>query len=117
MGGHGREEEGLPLFETKLVKGNVAYKIYAITVFVGICLIWLYRFMHIPRAQEPARWAWIGMFMAELWFGFYWIITQSVRWNVTRRYPFKKTLMSRSSLSLSLSLSLSHAKVKKLMQK
>ncbi|PSR85408.1 Cellulose synthase-like protein [Actinidia chinensis var. chinensis] len=96
MVGHGGgEEECLPLFETKLVKGNVAYKIYAITVFVGICLIWLYRFLHIPRAQEPARWAWIGMFMAELWFGFYWIITQSVRWNVTRRYPFKERLMSR----------------------
>ncbi|GFS45167.1 cellulose synthase like E1 [Actinidia rufa] len=90
MVGHGGgEEECLPLFETKLVKGNVAYKIYAITVFVGICLIWLYRFLHIPRAQEPASWAWIGMFMAELWFGFYWIITQSVRWNVTRRYGDK----------------------------
>ncbi|KAA8527078.1 hypothetical protein F0562_008693 [Nyssa sinensis] len=96
MGKHGAgEDEGLPLFETKVARGRVAYKIFASTVFVGICLIWLYRVTNIPRAEEQGRSAWIGMFMAELWFCFYWIITQSVRWNVIYRCTFKDRLSRR----------------------
>ncbi|GMN59101.1 hypothetical protein TIFTF001_028195 [Ficus carica] len=43
----------------------------------------LYRLMNIPRSvgddhhnhdQTAGRWAWIGMFMAEIGFGLYWII-------------------------------------------
>lgn len=63
---------------------------------MGTCLIWVYRFMNIPKAGEKGRWAWIGMFIAELWFGFYWIITQSVRWNVIHRCTFKDRLINRS---------------------
>ncbi|KAL7186772.1 hypothetical protein ACSBR2_028488 [Camellia fascicularis] len=89
------EEEGLPLFETRVgKKSRVAYRIFGITVFIGICMIWVYRLTHIPTVEQ-GRWAWIGMFMAELWFGFYWIITLSVRLNVTYRYPFKHRLITR----------------------
>ncbi|KAG5546735.1 hypothetical protein RHGRI_018792 [Rhododendron griersonianum] len=98
MGGHvGGEEvhEAQPLFETEVSKGKLAYRVYAVTVLIGICSIWVYRSMNIPTAEEEGRWAWIGMFMAELWFGFYWIITQSVRWNVTHRYTFKDRLINR----------------------
>ncbi|KAI8553034.1 hypothetical protein RHMOL_Rhmol06G0313900 [Rhododendron molle] len=99
MGGHvGGEEahEAQPLFETEVSKGTkLAYRVYAVTVLIGICSIWVYRSMNIPTAEEKGRWAWIGMFMAELWFGFYWIITQSVRWNVTHRYTFKDRLINR----------------------
>ncbi|KAI8024629.1 Serine/threonine-protein phosphatase PP-X isozyme 2 [Camellia lanceoleosa] len=87
-------EEGLPLIETRVgKKSRVAYRIFGITVFIGICMIWVYRLTHIPTAEQ-GRWAWIGMFMAELWFGFYWIITLSVRLNVTYRYPFKHRLIT-----------------------
>lgn len=104
-GGGGHGEEALPLFETKEARFRGAYKLFASTVFVGICFIWVYRVTHIPAgAEEQGRWAWIGMLMAELWFGLYWILTQSVRVNVTYRYPFKDRL---SYIRLALSLSLS----------
>ncbi|KAF7140673.1 hypothetical protein RHSIM_Rhsim06G0231000 [Rhododendron simsii] len=71
MGGHvgGEEAEAQPLFETEVSKGKLAYRVYAVTVLIGICSIWLYRSINIPRAEEHGRWAWIGMFMAELWYG------------------------------------------------
>ncbi|EXB51023.1 Cellulose synthase-like protein E1 [Morus notabilis] len=77
---------------------------------VGICLIWFYRLKNIiPRTtgyhddhdhddHQPAegrRWAWIGMFMAEVGFGLYWVITQSVRWSFIRFYPLKDGLSNR----------------------
>uniref|UniRef100_A0A2N9HRR9 Glycosyltransferase 2-like domain-containing protein n=1 Tax=Fagus sylvatica TaxID=28930 RepID=A0A2N9HRR9_FAGSY len=95
MGKKGGGEEAIPLFETKEARFRGAYKVFASTVFVGICLIWVYRLTHIPRAGEQGRWAWIGMFMVELWFGLYWIITQSCRFKVVYNYPFKERLSYR----------------------
>ncbi|KAK9269765.1 hypothetical protein L1049_001543 [Liquidambar formosana] len=95
MGGDGGREEALSLFETKEARGRVAYKLFSSTIFMGICLIWFYRLINIPRSGEEGRWAWIGLFVAEFWFGLYWIITQSVRWNVVYRYPFKERLLHR----------------------
>ncbi|KAF8409748.1 hypothetical protein HHK36_005827 [Tetracentron sinense] len=95
MSKDGEGDGYLPLFETKVAKGRVAYKLFASTIFAGICLILVYRLSHIPRAGEVGRWAWIGLFCAELWFSFYWIITQSVRWNNTCRYTFKERLSQR----------------------
>uniref|UniRef100_K4A2P3 Uncharacterized protein n=1 Tax=Setaria italica TaxID=4555 RepID=K4A2P3_SETIT len=46
-----------------------------------ICLVLYYRATHVPGAGSGAgRAAWLGMLVAELWFGFYWVITQSVQW-------------------------------------
>lgn len=93
----GGEDETLqPLFVTKQLKGRGAYRLFASTIFVGISFILVYRLKHIGRAEEHGSWAWKGLFMAELWFGFYWIITQSVRWNVIYRVPFKDRLLLRS---------------------
>jgi hypothetical protein len=91
-----------PLFVTKEGNVRVAYRVFAATIMVGICLIWLYRIVqYFPRDGEEGRsWAWIGMFMAELWFGFYWIISQSVRWNVLYSFPFKDRLSQRFTFSL-----------------
>ncbi|KAJ7963605.1 Cellulose synthase [Quillaja saponaria] len=85
----------LPLFETKQAGFRGVYKMFASTIFVGICLIWLYRLTNIPRAGQQGRWAWFAMFMAELCFGLYWICTQSVRWNVVYQHPFKERLSHR----------------------
>lgn len=93
----------LSLFETEARKGGaaIAYKFFASTVFAGIVLIWLYRLIYIPGVGESGRWVWIGMFFSELLFGFYWIITQSVRWNVVHRHPFRDRLPLRcNALSL-----------------
>nr|XP_023881643.1 cellulose synthase-like protein E6 isoform X2 [Quercus suber]POF22855.1 cellulose synthase-like protein e6 [Quercus suber] len=95
MGKEGGEEDALPLFETKEARFRGAYKVFASTVFVGICLIWVYRLTHIPRVGEQGRWAWIGMFMAELSFGLYWMLTQSCRFKVVYNHPFKERLSYR----------------------
>ncbi|XP_027064860.1 cellulose synthase-like protein E6 isoform X2 [Coffea arabica] len=92
------ENSGRSLFETKAAEGGsvaAAYKVFAFTVLVSIVLIWLYRLTYIPGVGEPGRWVWIGMFVSELLFGFYWIITQSARWNVVQRIPFKDRLSLR----------------------
>ena len=90
----------VPLFETKKVKGSVIYKLFAVSIFVGICLIFVYRFSHIPREGEDGRWAWIGLCAAELWFSLFWVCTQALRWNRVYRCTFKDRLSQRS-ISLS----------------
>ncbi|KZV56351.1 hypothetical protein F511_00348 [Dorcoceras hygrometricum] len=86
------EEAVATLFETKVAKGRALYKLFSSTILVGIILIWIYRLVHIPRTGEPGRYAWFGMFFSEFLFGLYWIITQSGRWNVVYRTPFKEKL-------------------------
>lgn len=96
--GEEEEEEVLPLFETKEARFGVVYKLFACTIFAGICLMWVYRLTNIPHArddEQAGRWAWIVLFMSELAFGFYWIITQSVRWRIVYQNPFKHRLLHR----------------------
>ncbi|PON43428.1 Cellulose synthase [Parasponia andersonii] len=83
------------LFETKKAKGRIIYRLFASSIFIGICLIWFYRLSHIPKQGQDGRWAWIGLLGAELWFGFYWILTQAHRWNLVYRHTFKDRLSQR----------------------
>ncbi|KAJ9690015.1 hypothetical protein PVL29_012599 [Vitis rotundifolia] len=87
----------LPLFETKIAKGRILFRCYAASVFVGIIFICVYRVVHFPPAstQVLRRWAWMGLFLSELWFSFYWFVTQFVRWNLVYRYTFKDRLSQR----------------------
>ncbi|KAJ4980278.1 hypothetical protein NE237_031115 [Protea cynaroides] len=90
----GEEDVGLFVTVEESKVRRVAYKIFAVSILVGIGMIWSYRVCNIPRTGEAGRWVWLGLFTAELWFGFYWIITQSVRWNIVHRYTttfFKDT--------------------------
>ncbi|XP_077214534.1 cellulose synthase-like protein E6 [Tasmannia lanceolata] len=82
-----------PLFETE-GRGSSGYKLFAVSIFVGICWIWVYRVSHIPTREE-GRWVWLGLFAAEIWFAFYWILTQAVRWNPVHRHTFKDRLSQR----------------------
>ncbi|PQQ05394.1 cellulose synthase-like protein E1 [Prunus yedoensis var. nudiflora] len=50
---------------------------------------------HIPKAGEDGRFGWIGLLGAELWFGFYWILTQASRWSPVYRHTFKDRLSQR----------------------
>lgn len=86
------KSEYIPLFETKKMRGRIVHRLFATSMFVGIILIWIYRAIHIPRSREDGRWAWIGMFGAEIWFGLYWFISQSVRWNPVYRLNFTDRL-------------------------
>ncbi|KGN44128.1 cellulose synthase-like protein E1 [Cucumis sativus] len=92
------ENEGyyLALFDTKEEKGRIWYRVFAFSILVGICLIWSYRLNFIPQHDgEGRRWVWVGLFAAELWFGFYWLFTQASRWNPIHRRPFKHRLSKR----------------------
>ncbi|KAL8505414.1 hypothetical protein ACS0TY_016592 [Phlomoides rotata] len=81
-----------PLFETKKAKGGLVYKLFATSILVGIILIWFYRATHFTA---NGRLVWIGMFGAEIWFGFYWVLTQAHRWNCVHRKTFKNRLSQR----------------------
>ncbi|CAK9148877.1 unnamed protein product [Ilex paraguariensis] len=85
----------VPLFETKRAKGRIIYRFFSASIFVGIVLIWVYRASHIPSSRDDGRLGWIGMLGAELWFGLYWVLTQSQRWNRIYRYTFKDRLSQR----------------------
>ncbi|KAK4804502.1 hypothetical protein SAY86_004319 [Trapa natans] len=99
MGSEGHQQKQLPLFETVRAKGTLLYRVFAVTVFLGICSIWTYRLIHLPPAGQTRwawrRYAWLGLFGAELWFGFYWILTQASRWSPVSRQPFKDRLCQR----------------------
>ncbi|KAL5718910.1 hypothetical protein ACHQM5_011764 [Ranunculus cassubicifolius] len=92
----GGGEGYLPLFETEQVSGRNTYRLFSISMFVGISIIWVYRATHmVVSVKGEERWVWILMFLAEIWFGFYWVLTQSVRWNRVHRYTFKDRLSQR----------------------
>ncbi|KAL5699973.1 hypothetical protein ACHQM5_025482 [Ranunculus cassubicifolius] len=83
----------LPLFETKEATGKIAYRLFSFSMFLGICMIWAYRLV-VP-VKEEQRWGWFLMFLAEFWFGFYWCLTQSIRWNCVKRHTFRDRLCQR----------------------
>ncbi|KAJ0720007.1 putative cellulose synthase (UDP-forming) [Helianthus annuus] len=90
--------ENSPLFDTERAKGRKLHRVFATTVLVSIVWIWVYRATQQPPSTAVSggrRWWWRGMFMAELWFGMYWVFTQSVRWNPTYRRTFKQRLSQR----------------------
>nr|AFZ78595.1 cellulose synthase-like protein [Populus tomentosa] len=89
------KNEYLPLFETRASRGRLLFKLYVLTIFVAICMILVYRVSYLPVEGAVEIWSWIGMFFAELWFSFYWFITQLVRWNPIYRYTFKDRLSQR----------------------
>ncbi|KAG4176269.1 hypothetical protein ERO13_A11G234550v2 [Gossypium hirsutum] len=75
----------VPLFETKQVKGRLLFRCIAASIFLGICFIVMYRVMFFPDGGKPERWTWIGLFLFELWFCFYWFLTTFSRWNFVYR--------------------------------
>lgn len=82
------------LFATEKIGGRALYRLYAFTVFAGICLVLYYRATRVP-VFGAGRAAWLGMLAAELWYSFYWVITQSMRWCPVRRRAFKDKLAAR----------------------
>ncbi|XP_022139749.1 cellulose synthase-like protein E6 [Momordica charantia] len=89
-------EETTSLFERREGRHRGAHRAVAATVAAGICLIWWYRAAEMPAEEGGRRrWAWIGIFFSELLFGFYWIITQSLRWRLTYNFPFMDNLSIR----------------------
>ncbi|XWS64954.1 hypothetical protein CRYUN_Cryun05aG0048600 [Craigia yunnanensis] len=85
----------VPLFETRPVKGRILFRLFAASILVGICFICIYRVRFFPLAGKVERWSWIGLFLSELWFSFYWFLTTVPRWNPVYRFPYKDRLSQR----------------------
>ncbi|KAK2640140.1 hypothetical protein Ddye_027935 [Dipteronia dyeriana] len=90
----------VPLFETNKFKGRVMYRLFSVSIFIGISFILAYRVGHIPGKGADGKWAWIGLFAAELWFSFYWLCTQALRWNCVYKRTFKDRLSQRRAAKL-----------------
>ncbi|KAK6917890.1 Cellulose synthase [Dillenia turbinata] len=91
----GEKEGNITLFETKKAKDRVLYRLFSASIFVGICLFVVYRVNHVPAQGEAGRLGWFLVFIAELWFGFYWFLLQFCRWNMVYRCTFKDRLSQR----------------------
>ncbi|KAJ4754186.1 Cellulose synthase family protein [Rhynchospora pubera] len=85
------------LFAIETGKGMVAYRLYATSILVSTCLVWWYRATHIPSIGEKGRWLWIGISLAEMFTGLYWIVTQFLRLNPIYRHAFPDRLSQRYS--------------------
>ncbi|XP_022719962.1 cellulose synthase-like protein E6 [Durio zibethinus] len=85
----------LPLFETKPVRGRILFRLFAASILVGICFICVYRIRFFPVGGKVEKWSWIGLFLSELWFSFYWFLTIVCRWNSVYRFPYKNRLSQR----------------------
>ncbi|CAJ1971519.1 unnamed protein product [Sphenostylis stenocarpa] len=86
-------DEKKSLFETSKDRARHIRRLYAVSGFVAICFVWAFRLSHIPAKGEPGQWAWLGLFVVELWSGIYWVFYQALRWNLV----FRKTFPSRLS--------------------
>ncbi|KAA3473338.1 Cellulose synthase [Gossypium australe] len=94
----------LPLFETRPARGRQLFQLFSASIYITICFIWVYRVSYFPATEAKAeRWTWLGLFLAELWFSFYWSLTLIFKWNPVFRYTFKHRLsssLSNSSIKL-----------------
>lgn len=65
-----------PLFETKSATERVLFWLYAASIFISICMIWIYRLSYFPlEGETELRWTWLSIFLSELWFSWYWFLT------------------------------------------
>lgn len=90
-----KNQDEVPLFETQKFKGRLVYRLFATSIFIGIFFVLVYRVIQICRSLENGRWVLIGMLLAEIWFGFYWVLTQSARWSPVNRLTFPNRLSHR----------------------
>ncbi|KAL9233680.1 hypothetical protein vseg_008644 [Gypsophila vaccaria] len=87
-----------PLFETKQATGKLIHRTCATSLLVAICLVWTYRVTQMnmnTNVTVEGKLGWMAVFLAEIWFGFYWMLTQVLRWNCVYRYTFKDRLSQR----------------------
>ncbi|KAG0457667.1 hypothetical protein HPP92_022824 [Vanilla planifolia] len=88
------------LFRTEKAKGRKAFKLFAFSMLCCIMMTWVYRGKQLAES-DGSRWLTallLGLLASEIWFAFYWLVTQTVRWNPVHRYPSKEKLYQRSQL-------------------
>ncbi|KAE8684050.1 Cellulose synthase-like protein E1 [Hibiscus syriacus] len=87
--------EYAPLFETRQLKGRILFRSVAASILLAISFVFLYRVRFFPVGGKVERWTWAGMFVSELWFTFYWLLTTVCRWNCVYRIPYIHRLSQR----------------------
>ncbi|XP_074292898.1 cellulose synthase-like protein E1 [Silene latifolia] len=95
MGKNSDDDGYMALFESEQGKGRLKQRVCATSILIAICLVWIYRVRNIPETGVEGRFGWIALFVAEIWFTFYWLLTQLLRSYCVYRYPFKDRLSSR----------------------
>ncbi|KAL0715110.1 hypothetical protein Bca4012_064432 [Brassica carinata] len=93
-------EDDEPLFITgRRTRRVIAYRVFSASVFFCICWIWLYRVTTPVEIDENrtgfVRFVWLVTLVTEIWFGLYWIVLQSPRWNPVWRFTFTDRLSRR----------------------
>ncbi|KAK3419386.1 hypothetical protein EUGRSUZ_H05074 [Eucalyptus grandis] len=90
------EDGNLPLIETKKsAKNRFVFRVYTFSIFISIFFIFYFRFHHWPESTTAENLAWLGAFLSELWFAFYWFLTIVMRWNPSYHHTFKDRLSQR----------------------
>ncbi|KAE8722256.1 Cellulose synthase-like protein E1 [Hibiscus syriacus] len=89
------KNEYVPLFETRQVKGRILFRSVAASIFLAICFVFIYRVKFLPAEVRAERLSWIGLFLSEIWFSFYWFLTAVCRWNSVHRLPYIHRLSQR----------------------
>ncbi|KAF3449304.1 hypothetical protein FNV43_RR10032 [Rhamnella rubrinervis] len=100
------KSEHLPLFETKSGKGLIPFRLFVASTLASICFIFVYRVRFMPavpllgnnelEADLGVRWtAWIGLFLAEIWFSFHWLLVVALKWKRIYRTTHKQRLSLR----------------------
>ncbi|KAE8722255.1 Cellulose synthase like E1 [Hibiscus syriacus] len=91
------DKDYLPLFETRQARGRQhEFQLLSASIFIVICFILVYRETYFPADEAKAeRLTWLGLFLAELRFSFYWFHTLIHRWNPVFCFTFKDRLSSR----------------------
>ncbi|ESQ29882.1 hypothetical protein EUTSA_v10011262mg [Eutrema salsugineum] len=95
-----QEGDREPLFVTRRRTGRViTFRVFAASVFGCICSIWFYRVTAPSEIDENrtgfVRFIWLVMLTLEIWFGLYWLVVQSLRWNPVWRFTFTDRLSRR----------------------
>ncbi|KAF3783547.1 Cellulose synthase-like protein E6 [Nymphaea thermarum] len=90
----GREE--MSLHSSIGARGRTMYKLFVASNLAGIMGILYYRATNIPHEGPFLRLlVWAAMSLSELWFGLYWLLTQSARWDPIYRSTSKDRLSNR----------------------
>ncbi|XP_006857764.3 cellulose synthase-like protein E6 [Amborella trichopoda] len=86
------DEEKLSLYGSVKAKGMFLYRLFGLSFLCAVLMVLYYRLTHVT---EGAQWFWMAIFASEVWFTFYWVLNQSVRWNPVYRHTFKDRLSKR----------------------
>ncbi|XVF44665.1 hypothetical protein PTKIN_Ptkin02bG0142400 [Pterospermum kingtungense] len=65
----------------------LSFKSFVTSILVGIYFVFIYKIRFFPAVGgKVERWSRIRLFLSELWFSFYWLLTRACRWNFVHHF-------------------------------